>query len=198
MISISVTNDGEHARLRAPYLQPSVAKRARALRGTWDASQGMWRFDTRDEQRVRDLAIDTFGTDDTDSTPRVTVQISTDGLSMRDHYDEIVLAGVSLARRRGRDENVRLGDSVVVVTGEFSGSGGSVKNPCLDFAGEHIVLEVRDVPEPMAEKMHTQAPDAVTILGSGTIDRAALLARREQLLTRVAEIDALLASSAAV
>ncbi len=52
------------------------------------------------------------------------------------------------------------------------------------------ILEVRDVPRIIAERVYIEHPDSVEILGG--IDRLALQAERECLLKRLAEIDGLL------
>lgn len=188
MTSIQITASAGSVTLTSPY-DPACRNRAHDLGGKY--TDGTWVFSARDEDRVRALAREIYGTDGSPE-PTVTVRINTAELNFRDHYEEIRLAGRSLARRKARDSRVVLGDGVVVVEGQFPARGGSVKNPCLDYTGEGIVLEVRDVPAGAAALMAKQAGEAVTIVDADAPDREALTAERARLLARVAEIDALL------
>lgn len=188
MVKITITDDS--VILTAPY-DPALPSKAKALGGRY--KDRTWAFALKDEQRVRELAREIYGTDGSETSHAVTVRVDTRKLNFRDHYGEIRLAGRSLARRTGRDVAVRLGDGVVVVNGRFPATGGSVKNPCLDFVGLDIVLEVRNVPFSVAQKMIAEAgADAVNIIDADQVDREALSAERARLIARVAEINALL------
>lgn len=192
--TVTITNDGRTVTLSAPF-DPAFPAKARKIGGRFDpAPLKVWRFDARDEQRVRALAREFWGTDGSDADePTVTVRVPlTPIYAWREQ--EYRLAGRRLAWRAGRDEQVRLADGVVVVAGEFPSRGGSVRNPSLGDYGdklEEIVLEVRDVPRSVAEKMRAEQADA-TVLDAPAVDREALQAERAQLAARLAEIDALL------
>lgn len=190
MSQITVTSTGDTVTLSAPY-QPDLPSKAKAIGGKWNAADKSWRFAARDEQRVRDLAREIYGTDgdDAGASQTVTVRITVDdwfgvvyGQRGGEHLD---MFGRQLVTRRSRDEAVRLGEGVIIISG-FPGSGGSVANPRLD-ARDGTVLEVRDVPATHADV----ARPKVTIVDT-TIDRDALVAERDRLAARIAEINALL------
>lgn len=168
--------------LKSPY-NPELPPKARKIGGKF--AYGLWHFDARDEQRVRDIAIEVYGTTGTPSETK-TVRIN------MDDYDgdeqELWLFGRCVARRPGRDYSVKLGDGVIVTEGGFGGRGGSVKNPRLD-PREGTVLEIRDVPAQHPEL--TEYADRIEVIDEA-IDIDALTDERERLLARIAEIDAML------
>jgi hypothetical protein len=162
----------------------ALPDKARAIGGRFDSATKAWHFDVRDEQRVRNLAREVYGTD---GTPGQTVTVRLDISAFRNE-GSVFLLGREIATRPSRDAPVRLGRGVIVVAGGFDWRGGSVKNPRLD-PDDGTVLEIRDVP---AEHSDLQRDDVQII--DQSIDVGALLAERERLLARVAEIDATIAS----
>lgn len=173
--------------MAAPY-DPTFPKRARELGGDWKPDNKTWVFAARDEQRVRDLCREIYGTDGA-PTPTVTARV--DCAKTDTEFDrELRLLGRRLAYRPGRDTHVVLGDGVIVLAGGFPSCGGSVKNPRLEFE-EGTVLEVRDVPASAPGIDHR----AVTVVAAGEPDREALEAERARLVARIAEIDAALAKT---
>lgn len=137
--------------LKTPYA-PDLPARCKALGGKWGPADKAWYFDERDAGRVRDLCVETFGIDplaEPDEAPElVTVRVSLDAFS---DGAEAWAFGRELARRPGRDYDVRLGGGVILISGGFPRTGGSMKNPSL-AAKDGTVLEVRDVPRPLAEQ----------------------------------------------
>lgn len=175
-IDITTTGSGGIA-VSCPYNADFVAG-AKRLGGKWKG--GAWVFDTRDEERVRDLLRTVYGTDgapvDTVDV-RITIRASANidparrPSDQRPSYSsELWFAGRQILRRRSRDSAVELGKGVVLLSGRFWGSGGSAKYPDIgDPHGENdVVLEVRDVPaghEDLAPKewlqvLETAAPAA--------------------------------------
>jgi hypothetical protein len=111
----------------------------------WDKSLPGWGgFDTRDTERVRERCLRHFGTD---GTPCDMCDIT--GYKPAENPD--YFCGRLVAERAGRDQSVALGRGVVVLSGGFPGSGGSVKNPRLD-AKEGTRIEIRDVPLALARE----------------------------------------------
>ncbi|MBV6425507.1 MAG: hypothetical protein NAOJABEB_03328 [Steroidobacteraceae bacterium] len=177
-----VTIAGSVLTVASPY-HPQFPARAKALGGRFNGNDKTWQFDARDESRVREMVIDIFGTDgSTGVGDLVTVRVRVNDYGLG---DTLFVAGRQVARRPGRDMPVRLGDGVVIVSGGFAHSGGSQAKPRL-AAHDNTVLEIRDLPRAIAER---EGLEIVEI----TIDRAALMAEREKLIARLAEIDALLA-----
>jgi hypothetical protein len=181
MTTIEITATDKQLTVDSPY-HPDWPAQARQLGGKFAA--GVWTFSARDEQRVRDLCREVYGTD---GTPTQTVTVT---VPLRKWSGEqtVWFAGRRIAHRPGRDQRVILGDDVVVAAGQLKSSGGSMKNPRLGDYDMDVVLEVRDVPVGHSDL----AIDGVQVVDTGAVDTDALTAEREQLLARVAEIDALL------
>ena len=185
----TITTEGGRLMVTSPF-HPRWAPRARALGGRWDAAAKAWTFDPRDEERVRAAAVAVYGTDGDDDAPRVTVRVDLDAYGARDGA-ELWVGPRQVARRPGRDERVRLGDGVVLVSGGFAGSGGSVRYPQL-APRPGTVVEVRDLPAPAVAALADAAGVEVVADPGAT---AQLRAERARLAERLAAVDALLAAA---
>lgn len=157
----------ERIYLTAPYHYATAGK-ARLLHGIWLPDSKRWAFDTRDEDRVRRLCVDVYGTDGSEAkVPTVTVQVvcsHPDGSdALADDSSELWLLGRQLLRRRTRDSEVSLGDGVVVVSGGFANSGGSANHPRIAWKSG-TVLEVRDVPVVLADRDLTHLPEILSVV----------------------------------
>lgn len=161
MIQIEIQIDSEGLRVRTPY-HPEFPERARAIGGRWDPASRVWRFDPRDEARVRAILTDIFGTDGTDRPPLVIVRIRVDRIPGIRTKGSLWLFGREIARRPGRDDRVRLGPGVILIDGGFPPRGGSRSDPRLS-PEEGTVLEVRDVPRPLVER-HRGEPWLIEVL----------------------------------
>jgi len=172
----------------SPYV-PQLPKKARDLGGKWDSTNKIWVFDLRDETRVQRLYEDTYGEWPGAEAIKVDIQLTAIGIPWGDK-SSIFFGGREIARAYGRDSGAKLGNGVVVLKGGFD-SGGSVKNWATK-ALEGTVIELRDIPLTMIEKDNSEWE--VKVL-DGSLDEEALLAEKERLLVRVAEIDILLTKS---
>lgn len=163
-MSVTITTTPPITVLRAPW-SPELPPLARAAGGRWDAAAKAWAFDARDEARVRDIAREVYGSDGSDAdAPTLTVRVPIEACS---NVAELAVAGRRLASRRDRDEQVRLGPDVVLVSGGFPASGGSRANPSVNaLAG--TVLEVRDLPAGTARLVCEQMPGASLVPPAGT------------------------------
>lgn len=183
---VKITNSNNKLHITSEYSSDFV-EGARKLGGRWNATQKTWDFDPRDEERVRALLIDVYGTDGS-PVKTCTVQIKADNYR---NYDSVEFFGRSLVWLPSRDAAVRLHPSVTVIAGGYPDSGGSAKYPSVDFF-EGTILEVKDVPLSLALDM-VETRDNFTIVDDQDKLKASLTAEKEALLKRLAEIDSLLA-----
>lgn len=201
-----MTDGSVKLKLVSPFV-PGFSDKARALGGTWNPTRKAWYFDTRDAARVRALCLETFGVDplaDPNEAPElVTVRFDFGPTNYNVRRSSALwLFGREIAQRPGRDNKVRLGNGVVILSGGFSSHGGSAKYPALD-ADETIVLEIRDVPAALVAAEQAKYPaGTITIIESTpaadrvppTIEQIIALAKTlsaEQRTTVVAQIQAL-------
>lgn len=193
MSSVQVAVTASNVVVSAPY-NPDFAPRAKRLGGRWNPSGKTWGFDARDEARVRDLCRDVYGTDGSpEELCTVRVKLSAQSCSSLAFF----AFGRQLARAFGRDSGARLSDGVVLLSGSI-GSGGSMKNPVIATKG--CVVEVRDVPVRAVRKacweddvgVHVDSVEIVEDVAASTVDRVALVAERERLQARLAEISSIL------
>ena len=190
MSTVTITTENGKTTVRAPY-HPGWPKEARNLGGRW--AGGAWVFDARDELRVRALADEVYGTDGgPGAEDTVTVRIPVGDVrgerggqpATRYRY------GRKSATRGGRDEERRLGDGVLLVSGGFEDSAGSHNYLQLGPL-DGTFVEVRDLPRSVAVQHDLE------IVGDGGPDHEALRAERERLHARLAEIDAVLGEEVA-
>lgn len=183
--------------VETPY-SPEFPPAARRIGGQWSANSKSWVFDVRDEVRVRELCRDLFGTSGSeDEGELITAHLELGKLDQVYFWEcvggsgfanQIRWCGRVIARRLNRDDAVELGSGVRLLDGQFESRGGSMKNPQLGDV-EGIKVEVRDVPRLMFDRLPNL--DGVTLVDEA-VNRVALQVEREQLLARLAEIDAVL------
>lgn len=164
-----------------------------------------WVFDARDEERVRAELLRCYGDNGAGITDYVDVRVSlpsgTAGENVRKYMggytSSLTLFGRPVARAYGRDSGAEIGSGVVVESGDFD-SGGSAKN-WNTRALENTTFLMRDVAQQayleIAEQVKNEADCEIQIeLLTKVVDaKDALIAEREQLLRRLAEIEAELA-----
>lgn len=151
---------GDELVVACPY-SDDFRVRARQIGGNYKRPRRLWVFDPRDEERVRDLTLDVYGTDGRESDP-VDVRLTLRGRT----GDVVFFAGRKVAERRGRDWAVKLGQGVVLIDGKFPRRGGSAKYPAILDHGLLAVIEVRGVPYHLAVLEQDKAPDDVEIVGA--------------------------------
>ncbi len=193
---ISINRSGASISVASPF-HPAFVRRAKELGGKWDAAAKVWAFDARDEDDVRALCREVYGTDGADGARMVDLRLQFKA-GARAGQRAVYVCGREIARARGRDSGAKLGEGVKLVSGKIT-SGGSVKNwATIIEPGSTFVL--RDVPEEKARAEACNTDELVIeILPSAPIavDVSALQAEREKLLARVAEIDAVLSAQTA-
>lgn len=186
-ITVETTDRGRLA-VTSPY-DASFVSGVKDIGGRWDAASRRWTVDARDEERLRELLREVYGSDGSagDEADLVTVRWDISRLGHARGANEIRLAGRSIASRLGRDSDVYLGAGVVLVSGGFPGSAGSMKYPSVE-PREGTVVEVRDLPRAAVDSM-----SGMTIVGE-SVDIEALKAKRAQLLADLADVDRTLAA----
>lgn len=174
--------DGNKISISTPFCD-EIVETCRKWGGTFDKPAGCWVLPVSRLAAVQSL----LGVDFSDL---VEVEIGRDKF---DGYAQIHVGWHVLAGRRGRDYRADI--YADLVDGEIPKSGGSVKSPAVspssdakfrlwvprDFA---IARELQIVNDPM--------PAAAS--SADSIDRDALIAERDSLAARLAEIDAILAA----
>jgi hypothetical protein len=185
MSSVEITTADGKTSVRSPY-HPDWPSEARARGGRW--SGGVWVFDSRDEERVRALAREIYGTDgspDPGGTVSVRIAVGDAQGERGGQPARLYEFGRLIASRFGRDDEPRLADGVILIHGGFAGSAGSHSYIQLGPL-DGTVVEVRDVPRTVA------VDRGLEIVGEDGPDHEALRAERERLIARLAEIDAIL------
>jgi hypothetical protein len=188
MVKITVVNmeDGtQKVKLEAPY-SPSLPTKAKKIGGNFSYDTKAWYFNLRDEEKVRKLAIDMYGTDGETQAELVDIQLKLNGSI--GHRGSLWLQGKLICERRERDTLVRLGHGVIMISGGFPSWGGSRKFPELK-PEDNTVLEIRDLPRDHVLAMKEEYEDSITILGEKR-DLDLLLKRKQELLRDLEEVEA--------
>lgn len=197
MTTVKIYTDSGRVYCTTPF-HPDFAAAARDIGGSWDSLSRNWNFDARDEQRVRDLCMDIWGSDGS-PCELVTLRCVAGKIFDAAGTDcELYLAGRFVARVAGKtDVRAKLGGGVVMTSGRFRGSG-SLKNPYIAWEAG-TTFELRDVPRAEAERLRDENPAHIEIIASPMspapetvrVDpaRQALINERASLLMRMAVID---------
>lgn len=169
MSDVIVTKEGDKLKVKSPY-HPDFPRWAKRLGGKW--RDKCWIFAVRDEDSVRDLCHTCYGTDGETEIETVDVRIK-----IRGGEQTVWACGRRIAYRPERDSDVILGENVIVVSGDFTRSGGSRRSPIIEVLGhEPVVLEVRNVPIDMARSVTEANPGSHRIVGDvPNIERLSIL-----------------------
>lgn len=177
----------------SPY-HPALPSPAKKLGGKWQTPY--WVFDERDDERVRAMYKEIYGTDGDDAPDLVTLRITVKDEPWSAWRTGVFLAGRLIARATERDSGAILGNGVVIIEGKEPTSGGSLVN-WSTIIREGTVLELRDVPRAIAKNvmgadyLHLDF-ELLDNAKPAPIDREALAEERARLVARIAVIDELL------
>lgn len=171
-------------KLVSPYT-PTLAPKLRNLGGRWNASAQAWYIDPRDADDLRRICVEEFGIDplaEPDETPdlvtvrvRITYRYEDADAPANGTGAEVFALGRTLVRRSFRDARAQLGHGVKLVSGGFPDRGGSARYPELR-PESGTVVEVRDVPRPLAEAFVTARPKLAEIVETADAGDAVQLA----------------------
>lgn len=175
------------ANVFTPYNKDFVAKIKQIGGARWNGSARCWTVPEAEVDTVREYMRDVYGeTDLPDEGERITVEVTFNESA----YDrEITIFGRQICRAFGRDSGARLGDDVTLIEGDI-GSGGSRAN-WNAYIHEGARFRIRNLPR---TALSIESPYKVTVVEVQRegVDREALMAEREKLMARLAEINALL------
>lgn len=177
--------------LDTPY-NPEFVSAIKAIGGArWDANRREWRVPAACVDQAREIMRRVYGECDlADDVRRVTVNITFDEKVYSDDRQALIIFGKHIARAYGRDSGASVGDDVSFLSGKPTSGGSRANYYAIVPAG--AVAQLRNVPETLlSEKL----PDGVRyeiVPDTTPPDRAVLLAEKERLLARLAEIDKLI------
>lgn len=195
MSAIKVETKGGKSYITSPYNADFVG-RIKLMGGKWDASSRRWAIKADALEAARKAMMDVYGeTDEAPAAETVTLVLEFHA-EMVKAQGPITIAGKTIATAFSRDGGARVGDDAAFIAGAPE-SCGSARNwgTCIP---EGSVCEVYHVPKAVAEATVAAAasdPGAkykAHIKGDAQVDREKLLAEKQALLTRLAEINQLL------
>lgn len=180
---MEVIKEENKIKVKSEYNEEFIS-RAHELQGKWDAP--FWVFDERTADRLEEVLKEIYGEGFTPAN-RVEIEIDLDSF-YEDYYEDkstLAYKNIVFATRFGRDSRVTLKGDAYVSVGGFLSRGGSVKYPEVTWKeGTKVRLTV---PVTLTESL----PKGVTIIKEES-QKEQLLAEKESLLKRLAEIEALL------
>lgn len=183
-------NENGMAKVFTPYNSEFVAKIKKIGGRKWNGAEKCWEVPETEIETVREYMMAVYGeTDKADDSEKVTVKVTFN----EEEYatcESIFLFGKAIARAMGRDSGARVCDDVTVLSGKLT-SGGSARN-WRTVATEGTVIKVRNVPK-AALGLTGEMNVTVEVIEEKELDRAALIAEKEKILARLAEIEKLLA-----
>lgn len=191
MSTIQVEIKNGKAYIASPY-NVEFVRRIKLSGGKWSAASKRWYVPEPALPAVRTMMAEVYGeTDEGPASEYVTLVVKW----LEDDWTvggPVTLAGRVIASAWGRDSGAKPGTNVSFISGEPT-SGGSAKN-WETKVPEGSVVEIYYVPLSKAQEIVNNHPRwmEVRIEGAPVVDKDALKAEREQLMQRIAEIDALL------
>lgn len=196
-MAISIRVQNEKAYISSPYNRDFIDKIHSIGDAKWERDTKEWSVPADNLDDVKQMLRDVYGTDGSENNePKVTVKLTVlDDCDLGDIEGEIspkslMLFGRTILSARGRDAGVAVGKGVTV-SGKYK-SGGSMRYPTVEF-GKGAEIKINDVPESLAQRIELKDRYVKSeIVSEPKIDRQALLAEKERLLKRIAEIDKML------
>lgn len=191
MSTIQVEIKNGKAYIASPY-NVEFVRRIKLSGGKWSAASKRWYVPEPALPAVRTMMAEVYGeTDEGPASEYVTLVVKW----LEDDWvvgGPVTLAGRVIASAWGRDSGAKPGTNVSFIAGSPA-SGGSAKN-WETKVPEGSVVEIYYVPLSKAQEIVNNHPRwmEVCIEGAPVVDKDALKAEREQLVQRIAEIDALL------
>lgn len=194
-MAISIRVQDDKAYIKSPFNRDFIHKIHSIGDAQWESDTREWSVPTDNLEDVKQMLRDVYGTDGSENNePTVTVKLTaTDNVDLTeiqsiDEPTNMVIFGRPILSARGRDNGVKV-EKGVTVRGKYK-SGGSTRYPTVVFdKGAEIII--KNMPESQAKRLKLKYM-TTEIISEPKIDRQALLAEKERLLKRIAEIDQLL------
>ncbi len=186
-IKVYATGNGSAA-IVTPY-SPTFVRRVKAIGGSWNGSA--WVVAPENEIYARDLLVELFGTDGTDTDLVDVKVVLPEGLSV--DLEPIFLFGKLIASARSRDSGASVDSEVAILEGKAD-SGGSAKHWSTTLSAP-TTLVMHKVPRMAVQRMlnwEDSYGNFIILETNKEIARRHLLEEKERLTARLAEIDTLL------
>lgn len=195
MESIKITTNGNKAQLYTPYNRDYIAQ-VKMIGARWDAAAKCWTIDAQKIDDARAIMRKVYGYDDLPQSTETAGKLVDVTIRFNDSCTAangpVQAFGKVLARAYGRDSGAKIGTDCSLLGGSIDSTGSRATWKTWIDAG--TIIKVYNVPEHMATAEHMPEEAEITeIKAHEEIDKVALLAEKEKLLARLAEIEKLLA-----
>lgn len=179
---------------KAYIYTPYNAEFVKAIKGIggarWNRDKSAWAIPADYADQAREIMRRVYGEDDRpDCGERVDVRLTFDS-SVSEWQSAVTIYGKTISRAYGRDSGARCGDDVAFVEGQPE-SGGSVKN-WTSVVPQGSIVVLHNVPATLLDQPLPKGVRAER-LEERKSNRDALMAEKQRLLERIAEIDNLVA-----
>lgn len=179
---------------KAYIYTPYNAEFVKAIKGIggarWNRDKSAWAIPADCADQAREIMRRVYGEDDRpDCGERVDVRLTFDS-SVSEWQSAVTIYGKTISRAYGRDSGARCGDDVAFVEGQPE-SGGSVKN-WTSVVPQGSIVVLHNVPATLLDQPLPKGVRAER-LEERKSNRDALMAEKQRLLERIAEIDNLVA-----
>lgn len=192
MCDITFTATDTKISVNSPY-SPSFVSRAKEIGGKWDASNRAWTFRPDVEDLVRKALTDIYGWAEGVPLHRQTVEFDADLLE--EELNSWCLDGRRVVTRYYRDSAVKIADGAAVVSGKFTSSGGSMRNPRVERGDDDVILRMSLTDKELAwltarKNAHSWfAHSQITVVNDKEQRLEELTKRREALREQLAQIE---------
>lgn len=156
---MNITVTDTNVSVVSPYNAKFIAG-AKQINGKWN--KPAWEFPKENEDLVRNLLRDVYGTDGTpESTVTILVKLPEAEWLMKDAT--FMVGPFQALRKLGRDTTPRLGENCTIIQGKLLSSGGSRNNPRITFTND-CVMRIKNVPQSVANSLIEKDDAAFSIV----------------------------------
>ena len=160
----------------------------------WQSEAQEWMFETRFEDKSNDLLLHYYGFSYR-SDEKIRVEFNP-----ADFYDTnsgvVKIKNLMMVWRDSKDSDVNLNSNTIIIKGNFPNSGGSMRYPTvfdsLDDIDDSIVLETilyKDFYDTLSNLDKSKIVITKYFNASNQPDKNKLIAKKQELLKQIAEID---------
>lgn len=140
---------GEKLFVYAPFNSDAITQ-YKTKGGKWNSSVNAWEFNAVDKDKIDELLDKIFGENGSEKEVEY-VSLKLKGERICGGYKDFILAGRKIIERKARDTEILLDKNVVLLSGKYYSSGGSVKNPRID--GDKVVILLRYFPKKLIDSI---------------------------------------------
>ncbi len=183
MADVKLIREDGIIRVSSPYDNRFV-KKVKEIGGKWNAAAKTWDVSEEVEERLKIILTKYYGYVESEAD-LIKVRYKAEDFN-NNHTDDIRISSLVTVMRNSRDREVIFDHNTIVLQGGFPSRGGSAKYPRPEPYSDTILQSI--IPKSVYDGLSDIEKSKIEVIDQKT-EKEKLLAEREILLNRLAQID---------